>query len=71
MAHCVMPVPAGAETDQVTPVSVGVTPADPVTVAVKVIVEGITPVSVSVRTTVGEICVMTTLVEGVGANNDL
>ena len=64
-----IPVPAGADTDHVTPVSVGVTPAIPVTVAVKVMVEGITPVSLSVRTTVGETCAITTLVAGAGAVN--
>ena len=66
-----MPDPLGPVTDHVNPPSafVGATPADPVTVAVKVIVEGITPVSLSVNTTEGVTCAIVTLV-GAGAESD-
>ena len=49
----------------------GLTPAEPVTVAVKVIVEGITPVSLSVSTTDGTTCAIVTLTAGVGALKEL
>ena len=49
----------------------GLTPATPVTVAVNVIVEGITPESLSVRTTDGTTCAIVTLTAGVGALNEL
>ena len=49
----------------------GFTPAAPVTVAVNVIVEGITPVSLSVSTTEGVTCAIVTLAAGVGAVKEL
>ena len=62
------PEPLGPDTDHVTPPRelVGATPAEPVTVAVKLIVDGITPVSLSVRTTDGVTLEIRTVV-GAGA----
>ena len=63
-AQLVTPEPLGPATDQITPPSplVGATPAEPVTVAVKLIVEGMTPVSLSVKTTEGVTFAMVTVV---------
>jgi hypothetical protein len=62
--------PEGTLSSQLTPpaVSVGATPAAPVTVAVKVKVEGITPPPDSVRTTVGVTFAIVTEVGAVAAS---